>query len=239
MKTPLCILSFIATATSAQFAFAFCFVPQPRLVCSEYFRSQLVVEATMIKAKNVTSKRDPEGIDARVYSLKIDRVFRGNSKAMLYVYEGNDSGRAPFDWNPGAKYLLFLSVDSPHNAWNLDGCGNSGPIEASGHAIAEIENIKAAPVGGTISGVVSGQLFSIPIAGIRVEAQGSAGHYTAITSKNGEFSIKVPAGSYSLQAISPSMSFEKADISYEDPKLVKIEPGGCAQVQFAQADKRR
>jgi len=50
------------------------------------------------------------------------------------VYEGNDSGRASFDWKIGKGYLLFLFKSHENamaNAWALDGCGNSGPTSKS------------------------------------------------------------------------------------------------------------
>jgi hypothetical protein len=220
----------------APLAMAFCSVPQPRLVCAEYFASQLVVEATLAQIKIIGDKSDPVGIEARVYTLDVNRVMRGRIVGSIQVYEGNDSGRATFDWTPGKKYLLFLSYVPRENAWGLDGCGNSGPLGKSKAALSEIEAIKAAHDGGVIYGVVSNQTLSIPINGIHVGAQGDGGKYAATTNEKGEFQMNVPAGQYSVRVVESGISFNEADISYVDPSRVQIEPGGCAQIQFAEVE---
>jgi hypothetical protein len=58
-------------------AMGFCSVPQPRLVCAEYFASQVVVQATLVSVRTISHKDDPKGIAAFVYSLRAGRVLRG------------------------------------------------------------------------------------------------------------------------------------------------------------------
>ena len=82
-------------------AMGYCNLPSPRLVCAEYFASKVVVEATLIKVSSVHSKDDPDDVLARVYTLKANRLIRGHLSDVFKVYEGNDSGRATFDWKPG------------------------------------------------------------------------------------------------------------------------------------------
>ena len=239
MKPLACLLCVALILLTAPLAMAFCFVPQPRLTCAEYFASQLVVEATLVQTKIIGDKNDPMGISARVYTLDVDRVMRGKIAGSVRVYEGNDSGRATFDWTPGKKYLLFLFYVPHENAWGLDGCGNSGPLSGAEDALSGIEAIKAARDGGVIYGAVSQQALSIPIPRVHVEAQGDNGEYAATTNEKGEFQMKVPAGQYSVRVIASGHSFKKAAISYEDPGKVQIEPGGCAQVQLAETERSR
>lgn len=73
-----------------------CAVPQPRLVCTEYFASKVVVEATLIKVTPIKDKKEPGFFEAFVYSLRADRVLRGQIDGVFQVYEENDSGRASF-----------------------------------------------------------------------------------------------------------------------------------------------
>jgi hypothetical protein len=222
---------------------AFCNVPQPRLVCSEYFASRVVVEATLVRTSDDESEMDKKANPdlppaAYIYSLRVNRVHRGKAARTIFVYEANDSGRATFDWVPGREYLLFLFESSERKgAWALDGCGNSGPISEAKMALSEIALIQAARGGGVIHGVVSEQALSTPIAGVHVEAQGAAGRYTATTNQKGEFQLNVPAGRYVVLATKAGVTFGTADISYEDPRKIQIEPGGCAQVQFARAER--
>jgi hypothetical protein len=205
-----------------------CNDPRPRLVCAEYFASQLVVEATLIQTRVLPDKHYPE---AYVYTLHVNRVLRGKIVATVSVYEGNDSGRAAFDWVRRKKYLLFLFYATDENAWTLDGCGNSGPLSHASKALAEIATIKTVHGGGVIHGVV-GESLSTPLSGVRVEAVGKTGHYEATTNEKGEFQIDVPAGQYVVHALKSGLSFDKDDFSYEDPEHIQIEPGGCVQIQF-------
>jgi hypothetical protein len=211
---------------------AFCSVPQPRLVCAEYFASQLVVEATLLQ----TEKDDPVYPSAFVYTLRVNQTLRGKTSGTIRVYEGNDSGRATFDWVSGREYLLFLFYSTTDKSWELDGCGNSGPLSGRGMALSEIAAIKAARGDGAIHGVVRGneRVPFAPISGVHVEAQGTTGRYAATTNDKGEFQIKVPAGQYIVRASQNGILFDMADFSYEDPSMIRIEPGGCAQVEFAE-----
>ncbi len=220
----------------APLAMAFCFVPQPRLTCAEYFASQLVVEATLVQTKIIGDKGDPLGIEAHVYTLAVNKVMRGKIVGRIQVYDGNDSGRTTFDWTRGKKYLLFLSYVPSENSWALDSCGNSGPLDAAKAALSEIEAINASHDGGVIYGVVSQEALSTPIPGVHIEAKGENGEYVATTDEKGKFQMKVSAGNYSVSASQNGISFKKADISYEDPGRIQIEPGGCAQVQFAEVE---
>lgn len=223
---------------SAPSAMPFCFVPQPRLVRAEYFASQLVVEATLVQTRALHDPDDPQGVSAYVYTLRVDRVLRGKAAATLRVHQGNDSGRATFGWVRGREYLLFLFYAPEDKSWELDGCGNSGPLSGAKMALAEIASIKASHGGGSIQGIVSEQALSTPISGVRVEAIGKTGRYEATTNEKGQFQIDVPAGQYVVNAFKSGMSFDKADISYEDPRHIRIEPGGCAQIQFARTERK-
>lgn len=218
----------------AQWAMAYCNVPQPRLVCAEYYASQLVVEATLVKIRTLHDKDDPEGISAHVYTLSVDRVLRGKAEGRIRIYEGNDSGRATFDWVQGKRYLLFLYYASYDRALELDGCGNSGPLDESKHALSEIAAIKSAHDAGFIHGVVVGMQPSSPLAGVHLEADGSRGRFAAITDKDGKFQIKVPVGQYSIRVVEHGRHFGEAGFNYENPASARIYPGGCVQVQFGE-----
>lgn len=236
MRTCLCLLWVVVTLLVAPSALPFCSVPQPRLVCAEYFANRLVVEATLVQTRALHDADDPEGISAYVYTLRLNRAFRGKAGATLRIYEGNDSGRATFRWLRGKEYLLFLTYAPRQKAWILDGCGNSGPLSGASMALAEIAAIRVAHGGGLIQGVTSEQALSTSIPGVRVEAEavGKAGRYEATTDEKGEFRIEVPAGQYVVRTV--TNGFAKADISYDDS--LDIQPGGCAQLQLARIDPK-
>ena len=209
-----------------------CDVPQPRLVCAEYFASKVVVEATLVKVRSIHDKDDPEGVAAYEYNLHTNQVLRGHIDRVFRVHEGNDSGRATFGWKIGRGYLLFLFYSDSDKAWELDGCGNSGPVSGARAILQQIAAIQASHDGGVIHGVISQQALSAPVSDVHVEARGANGRYTATTNSKGEFEIEVPAGRYAVRATEAGFSFATADFSYENPNKVQIESGGCAQVQL-------
>ncbi len=213
-------------------AIALCELPQPRLVCAEYFASKVVVEATLMKVRSTQDKDDPDGVVAYEYSLHANRVIRGHIDSVFMLHEGNDSGRATFEWHAGRKYLLFLFYSDSDKAWKLDGCGNSTPVSDAKAVLQQIAAIQASHGGGVIHGVISQEAMSASISKVLVEARGAKGVFTANANSKGEFEIKVPAGEYAVRAISTGFSFKTADFSYENPNEVRIESGGCAQIQL-------
>ena len=232
MKSSSYLLCAAVVLVCASPAVPFCLVPQPRLVCAEYFRSQLVVKAKLVQTTTLHDKDDPEGISAYVYTLQLNQVIRGSATGRLQVYEGNESGRATFDWVPNREYLLFLFYAPDEKAWELDGCGNSGPLSSAARALSAIDAIKTSR-SSTIRGVISEQALSTPIAGVHVEAESGKLRFAAVTNERGEFQFDVPPGRYKVSVVETGRLFGEADISYrdlDDP----IEPGGCAQVQLAE-----
>lgn len=205
-------------------------MPQPRLVCAEYFRSRVVVEATLLpNVKAVHSPDDPEGIERFIYTLHTRSVLRGNIGTSFLVSEMNASGRATFGWTPGTTYLLFLTYSPAERVWVLDGCGNSGPLEKSGIALAEIRRLRSTHGNGRIEG----GLDNVLIQGIHVMAISKAGSFRAETDEKGHFKIKVPPGHYRLIVRDPELAFVPMDLSYENPRSIRVTQGACAQVQFS------
>ena len=208
----------------------FCLAPQPRLACAEYFNSAFVVTATLTKTTPIP-ENSPTYPDARIYTLRVNRILRGKPPATVQVYEENSSGRAGFDWVRGQEYLLFLNYDeNDHTLWELDGCGNSGPITRAATALSAIRAIQTARGSSMIQGVVGGRGAPL-LSGMHIEAQGQAGRFAAITNDKGEFRMSVPPGRYTVNVVAAGRFFDSRDLSYSDIER-PLEPGGCAQIQF-------
>jgi hypothetical protein len=208
---------------------AVCMSPQPRLVCAEYFKEQAVVIARLVRTRYVDPKND---VDYRLYTMKTERVLHGQIDGNFRIYEENSSGRAGFEWKEGETYLLFLSYIKRDKGWELDGCGNSGPLRKSAKALKEIDKINAA--GNGDGGIIAGVVWFDP--GITVIARGAAGIFRAKSNQEGRFSIHVPPGIYSVRALEPKARFVADDFSYELPRRVRIVDGSCAQVCFNRVD---
>jgi hypothetical protein len=208
---------------------AVCMIPRPRLACAEFFKEQVVVIARMAGARHVVLKKD-DAIDYHIYTMQTDRVLRGNIGSTFRIYEENSSGRAGFDWKIGESYLLFLSYFKEDHGWQLDGCGNSGPLRQSENVLSEIEKIEAATDGGAITGEVRFH------PGVMVIAQGTGGTFRTRADKEGQFRLQVPAGVYSVRAMHRGQHFVAEDLSYELPRRLRIENGGCAQIAFVRVE---
>jgi hypothetical protein len=131
--------------------------------------------------------------------------------------------------------LLFLFYATDTKSWQLDGCGNSGPLNKAQMALAEITAIISAKGDGMIVGGVGKQDQSAGLAGVKVEADGKSARYAATTNEKGEFHMRVPPGQYTMTPVEKGFVFQKDDFSYEDPRRIRIESGACAQVQFDRA----
>lgn len=217
---------------------AVCRVPQPRSVCAEYSHSTLVAEATLTKIDSRDSyDNDPAAARIHIYTLRIDRMFRGKPQSTIRIYEENSSGRASFAWKIGTEYLLFLfdPNDQPDpGLFELDGCGNSGPVAGAESVVSQIQqaqNRRAALITGRVTGARGYPLVD-PFPNVEVVARSATGTYKGETDRKGEFLIAVPAGNYVVKPVRSGLSFDPYDLSYENPDDLSMKPASCAQVQF-------
>jgi hypothetical protein len=213
--------------------YAVCSEPQPRLVCAEYFRSQAVVEAKLVRSRYVAPSND---MDGHIYEMKTEKVLSGNPGISFDIWEENSSGRAGFEWKPGRSYLLFL-ISKEDRGWGLDGCGNSGPLEHAATALKQIREISGRREG-IIEVAVGGDwlAWSPPMTNVKVSASSAQNAYSAVTNRKGVAEIHAPAGQYTVTV--PNHRVQPFDFTYDDPNKVTIENGGCAQVQFVQSENR-
>jgi len=210
-------------------------MPQPRSVCAEYSHSRLVVMATLVKIDPVDYSKQLRTAVAYYYTLKTDHTYRGTPEKTIRIYEENSSGRAPFEWKLGTKYILFLfdsSEKSEKGLLELDGCGNSRPILSNGSfvlkQIASVKNRQTAQISGMVGGI--GGVGPWP--NVQVLADGDEKTYKGVTDEDGGFSIEVPPGHYTVRPVDPRLSFDAYELSYENPNDLKMGTGSCAQVQF-------
>jgi hypothetical protein len=204
-------------------------IPQPRLVCAEFFKEHAVVIARVVGVRYVDPKGD--AMDYHTYTMRTDRVLRGNIGTGFRIYEENSSGRAGFDWKIGESYLLFLSYSKEDHGWELDGCGNSGPLRQSEKVLTEIDKIKAATDGGAIAG----EVWFHP--GVMVIAKGTGRTFRTRADQEGQFRLQVPAGVYSVRAVQRGRRFVADDFSYELPRRVRIQNGSCVQIVFVRVER--
>jgi hypothetical protein len=143
---------------------------------------------------------------------------------------GLASGRAGFAWTAGATYLLFLS--RANDAWTIDGCGNSGPLDQSASVRAAIKSAQTAAADGLVKGMASTDSWTTGVPDVTIKAIGNGRTVESKTDRAGHFKIRLPAGRYRI-AIRDGWSFEPEPFSYENPNDLSIAANGCSQVQFS------
>ena len=221
----ICYLVFPATTL-----WAVCQYPQPRSVCAETSFSNAVVIAKVESTKYIPDKKH---VDVYIYTLRVERNLRGKISPVFRIKEPNDSGRAPFNWRADKSYLLFLNNRWYPGFWAVDGCGNSGPINKSASALAEVEKTLRSHQNPLLSGQVTRDSWTTGIADALVTVSGKNRVFHLKTSSNGRFSMRVPPGTYTLTAEKSGLSVPPNPLSYEKPKHLILKAGTCAQVAFA------
>lgn len=213
---------------------AWCFCQTlPRLICAEYANSKLVVIAVLTDTQY---ERRQDQDDAYIFTLKTIKTLRGRVGPAFRITEYNDTGRASFDWKRGQSYLLFLKPKGD-GTWWLEGCGNSAPLNEANFVLKVIESLKSRK-GGFINGNVIGLHSWISNAGVTIQIHGDTREFVATTDRDGNFKIHVPAGRYVIEAVQKGSSFQTSPYADEDPRDIRIEDGGCAQVIFEQTEER-
>lgn len=225
------MLLLMASAAGAK-----CPDPSPRLLCAEYFQSDVVVTATLLKTRLVSTEDD----DTIFYTMRTKEVLRGKIGSIFKVIDCRCSGAAGVPAEKGHQYLLFLSYKKDSRAWALDGCGSSDDLENAEETLKRIHELRAEGDGGTIHGSVwDNQNATVMASGVTVVAKGKPGIFKALTDKEGNFEIHVPAGVYSVTVTGEGKQFEPDVWSYEDPKRFRVSDGGCAQLQFLPVEESR
>ena len=204
-----------------------CGLPQPRLVCQEYFAESVVVVAKLARMRHVDA--GPGQTEGNFYYFEVVRRLKGKILNRFQVFEEPTSGRAQFEWKRGDEYLLFVSYSKEDRGWELDGCGNSSPMSKADKVLKEIARIRSGKTREFIVGDFS-STETLPPLTVKIEGEGKT--YTVLTDNKNAFSIRVPPGSYVVTVSHPGWQFEKDRVSYDDPAKITIEAGRCAQVQF-------
>jgi hypothetical protein len=212
-------------------AWSVCLVPQPRLVCAEFFESRAVVIAKLTRGRHVEFKNSDT--DGHLYYFATEQRLRGKIPTTFRVFDENSSGRATFEWKIGDSYVLFLDFDDSKGAWVLDNCGNSGPMQSASRTLTEIKALNTRTNGGEIRGVVTENGISGDgLTGVEIVALSDGRRFAATTDANGSFRLRVPVGRYRLRVLKKGLSFDTADISYLRADNVRVENGSCPQIQF-------
>jgi hypothetical protein len=113
----------LSAAAASPIAFGACLGDYS--LSGEYHRSDAVLTGLVTDAHLIEDKSDPVAFLGIVYSVRVDRSYRGGLRGVVRVYSENSSGRFPMEL--GRRYVLFLHKSGPNLA--AYDYSNSGPVE--------------------------------------------------------------------------------------------------------------
>jgi len=218
---------------------AVCLAPSPVRVCTEYFRSEIVVTAKILSVRRIPDTPDPNNVEGWFYKIAVDKSYRGPKIPNNEIYTGNDETK--FTMEVGKTYLLFINNNAQSRP-APDACGNSAELGKANDAIAAIDKIvKAAGSGG--GGDIGGRVV-LPIPGstamsetgapgIQLSIQNYVGRaQTVTTDDNGRFDAHVPAGHYTVVGASEKWDVTPYALSYMKPTDFELPDGACGDFVF-------
>ncbi len=211
--------------------FGVCSRPDPTVRC-EFLNSTAVFIGTVISTREEPARSTrPDDNDGWIYTLTVQKRFRGAFSNTVEVYTENASVRFPLD--NGKQYLLFAF--KYRGRLQIFSCGNSAPVSDAKKSIELLEKVKI-PEDAVIEGRIS--FSGMPdtgahTAGILIVIKGDGGTFRTITDSNGWFHLQVPPGKYSATVRNVhGMTASSYDLSYDNPDQFVARKGHCSGLQF-------
>jgi hypothetical protein len=215
-------------------SFAYCFQPDPTVAC-EFLNSDAVFIGTVTSAQGVPP-RGAKDLDGWLYSLSVQKLFRGPQTRTIEVFTENSSGRFPLD--VGKDYLLFAHEED--GRLTITNCGNSGPLSKAQKAIQELRGLEI-PQDAVIEGRISFSHTSdwgTRMPTIQLIVRGDRKTFKATTDREGWFHVHVSPGNYLAEARQiPDWNVAPSANSYDNPNHFEARRGRCSQLQFVANSK--
>jgi hypothetical protein len=116
---------------------ALCLDGRKPTVLNEYNDAVFVGVGIVASKRDLASDDDPEGVSKTIYTVNVEKVFKGKSRKLVYVASENTSSRFPME--VGIKYLIFLR--SADGELFVDSCGNSGVLDQRADEVALLKGV--------------------------------------------------------------------------------------------------
>jgi hypothetical protein len=108
-------------------------------VAEEYKAAKAVVAARVVSQHDAPETNDGFWYEGTMYTVKIERAFRGSVSRQAEVFSENSSSRFPMV--VGSVYLLF--IDERHDRLVVNYCGNSGVLSKRRKELRQVERLDA------------------------------------------------------------------------------------------------
>lgn len=218
---------------------------RPR-VCDEFYYSDAVFEGTVVSTRQVpTAPADPANIMGWVYTLEINKAYRGLEQRTVEIYAGNDTSGVPLQH--GHTYILFVKKN-PQGYLAPNSCGSTSEMSKANETMAFLKKLmedrktsNRGEIGGRVFAVAAGEisLSDQPAPGIKVIAHAGDKTFQDITDAKGQFHIGVPVGKYTVTTESNAWTVTPYALSYAKPDNIVIENAGCADLDMLAVPKAK
>ena len=162
----------------------------------------------------------------RRVTLRVDRLFRGQSAPQVEVVTGVGGGDCGYPFQRGEKYLVFANVWDGRLSVSI--CGPTRRLSDAAEELAYVSRSFAPAVGGRVFGraqLRSGESLS-PGANQTIRLRGHGREWTTATDATGAFEFRdIPAGKYNVEAVVPETLFGSEEVELRDPR-------GCARADL-------
>ena len=105
---------------------------------TELKKSDPVVTAVVESERDVSSPDDPQGVEERIYTVRVLHVFKGRPDGLLEISSPATSSSFPMEI--GKAYLLFVRW-SWEGEFFVNSCGRSGLLEDRKAELEELGKI--------------------------------------------------------------------------------------------------
>lgn len=101
--------------------------------------SDAIIIARVVDARRIfDNPSDPESFSATIYTVRIERLLKGDPPAVVKIHDGNDSGR--YGMNKGEQHILFLTRRQSESGaeYFVDSCGSSARLPAGSRIVRQV-----------------------------------------------------------------------------------------------------
>ena len=200
--------------------------------CEVLWKSALVFSGQVLDVTPVPNQHGPQFFPERRVRFRIEKMWRGDAAAEVYVMTGAGSGDCGYDFKPGESYLVYTYWRA-----GVPWTGTCGRTRRLADAAADVAYLVTShePRGGaTVFGNVeysrgSGSLRSRPATGYAISLSGNGRTWRTTTDARGRYEFsQIPVGRYSI-----AVGLHAGQRAYGLPPDIEIvDTRGCASANF-------
>jgi hypothetical protein len=112
-------------------------------VSEEIGLTEVIAIGKVVRSRLVVSPDDPEGYEATIYTVQVERVLKGRLPSKVKLYSSNTTSR--YFMERGERHILFLTSAFAEmvgiSDYFVDNCGNSSTLPKGDAVVKQVEAI--------------------------------------------------------------------------------------------------